>query len=175
MRRNRSNCWVFAVLVLSAATWSACDKSNTEGTSAASAGGGKIPITTKSEDARKEFLAGRDLSEKLQAQDSVQHFDKAIALDPEFATAELARANAGCDRQGILRAFEQGGGFGGQGFGRRETYHSRNAGRREWRHGQAEGRPRETCGCVSQRRAGAFQPGRIRVWATGLSPRPSST
>ena len=64
--------------------------------------GGKIPVTTKSEDARKEFLQGRDLSEKLLAQDSVQHFDKAIALDPEFASAELARANARRHRQGIL-------------------------------------------------------------------------
>ena len=58
MRRNSFNCWVLAVLVVSAATWSACDKTKTEGTTAASAGGGKIPITTKSEDARKEFLAG---------------------------------------------------------------------------------------------------------------------
>src|SRR5262249_44793257 len=30
----------------------------------------------------------------LQANDSVQHFDKAISLDPDFASAELARANA---------------------------------------------------------------------------------
>ena len=42
---------------------------------------------------RAEFLQGRALSEKLQGHDSLQHFDKAIALDPEFATAELARAN----------------------------------------------------------------------------------
>ncbi len=59
----------------------------------ATANDGKVPLTTKSEDARKEYLQGRDLSEKLLAQDSLQHFDKAIALDPDFATAELARAN----------------------------------------------------------------------------------
>jgi tetratricopeptide (TPR) repeat protein len=94
MRRNSLNRLVLAVLVLGTATWSACDKSNTEGAPAASAGGGKIPITTKSEEAKKEFLLGRDLAEKLQAQDSIQHFDKAIALDPEFASAELARANS---------------------------------------------------------------------------------
>src|SRR5262245_27921386 len=41
-------------------------------------GGGKIPITTSSEEARKEFLQGRDLNEKLLAQDSIAHFDKAI-------------------------------------------------------------------------------------------------
>lgn len=54
---------------------------------------GKIPITTASDEARKEFLLGRDLSEKLLIQDSIQHFDKAIALDPGFALAELNRAN----------------------------------------------------------------------------------
>ena len=54
---------------------------------------GKISVTTASEEARKEFLAGRDLSEKLRLTDSIQHFDKAIALDPNFALAHLNRAN----------------------------------------------------------------------------------
>ncbi|HSE30073.1 MAG TPA: tetratricopeptide repeat protein [Pyrinomonadaceae bacterium] len=54
---------------------------------------GKIAITTSSEEARKEFLAGRELAEKLRITDSIQHFDKAISLDPNFALAELNRAN----------------------------------------------------------------------------------
>jgi tetratricopeptide (TPR) repeat protein len=54
---------------------------------------GKITITTSSEEARKEFLAGRDLQEKLRITDSIAHFDKAISLDPNFALAELNRAN----------------------------------------------------------------------------------
>ena len=54
---------------------------------------GKIPVTTSSEEARKEFLQGRELQEKLQIQDSIQHFDKAISLDANFALAELSRAN----------------------------------------------------------------------------------
>ena len=54
---------------------------------------GKIAVTTSSEEARKEFLAGRDLSEKLRLTDSIQHFDKAISLDPNFALAHLNRAN----------------------------------------------------------------------------------
>src|SRR5450755_608565 len=94
MRRNSFNRLVLAVLVLATATWSACDKSNSEGAQAASAGGGKIPITTKSEEARKEFLLGRDLSEKLQAQESIEHFQKSVTIDPEFASAELALANS---------------------------------------------------------------------------------
>lgn len=55
---------------------------------------GKIAITTSSEEARKAFLAGRDLSEKLRITDSLQHYDKAIALDPNFALAHLNRAQS---------------------------------------------------------------------------------
>ena len=65
----------------------------------ASGSAGKIAVTTKSEEARKEFLAGRDLAEKLRITDSVQHFDKAIALDPEFALAQLNRANSSPTRR----------------------------------------------------------------------------
>ncbi|HEY7615811.1 MAG TPA: tetratricopeptide repeat protein [Terriglobales bacterium] len=94
MRRNNSMRSVLTVMVVvCAATWSACNKTSDSGKSSAEAAGGKIPITTKSEEARKEFLQGRDLSEKLLAQDSLQHLDKAIALDPDFALAEWARAN----------------------------------------------------------------------------------
>jgi len=83
-----------AILVVSMLTLIACNKSDSATQSAAaSTDGGKIPITTKSEEAKKEFLAGRDLAEKLRAQESVAHFDKALALDPDFASAELARAN----------------------------------------------------------------------------------
>jgi tetratricopeptide (TPR) repeat protein len=86
---------LLVALVLFAATWTACTSSNdaSQSASAASANG-KIPITTKSEEARKEFLQGRALAEKLLAQDSLQHFDKAIAIDSDFALAELSRANA---------------------------------------------------------------------------------
>ena len=82
-----------AILVLTATVWTACNNANTGASSSTAATSGKVPLTTKSEDARKEFLQGRDLSEKLLAQDSLQHYDKALALDPDFASAELARAN----------------------------------------------------------------------------------
>jgi tetratricopeptide (TPR) repeat protein len=95
MRLNdRTRSVPIASLVLSVAIWSACNKAeNTVSSAAASTDGGKIPITTKSADAKTEFLQGRDLSEKLLGQESLAHFDKAIALDPDFASAELARAN----------------------------------------------------------------------------------
>lgn len=85
--------WVWtATLVLGAMSSIACNKTGT-GQTVASASEGKIPITTKSEDAKKEFLQGRDLSDRLLGQDSLQHFEKAVALDPDFASAELALAN----------------------------------------------------------------------------------
>jgi tetratricopeptide (TPR) repeat protein len=82
-----------AILLLGMMTWLGCNKTGS-GANVASASEGKIPITTKSEEAKKEFLEGRDLADRLLAQDSLQHFDKAIALDPDFASAELARANS---------------------------------------------------------------------------------
>jgi tetratricopeptide (TPR) repeat protein len=81
---------LFVLVVAICAVLLGCNKSATV---TASADAGKIPITTASEEARKEFLAGRDLSERLLGQESLQHFDKALQLDPEFASAELARAN----------------------------------------------------------------------------------
>src|SRR5579864_4551744 len=94
MRNNdRMRFVLIAVVLLSVATWSACNQANTTSSAAASSDAGKIPVTTKSEEARKEFLQGRDLSEKLLGQESLQHFDQALALDPDFASAELARAN----------------------------------------------------------------------------------
>ena len=85
----------YAALLISALAFSACEpvEPNKATSSRAAATSGKIPITTASEEARKEFLAGRDLSEKLRLTDSISHFDKAISLDPNFALAQLNRAN----------------------------------------------------------------------------------
>src|SRR5689334_22722630 len=96
MYRKRSLVLLLSLIV--AASISACTNvetanKNSAGTDAAnSTATGKIPITTSSEDARKEFLSGRDLNEKLLVQDSIAHYDKAISLDANFAYAELNRA-----------------------------------------------------------------------------------
>ena len=79
-------CISLPIFLLSAVSWGLCSSAVSEN--------GKIPITTSSEEAKKEFQTGRELFEKLLAQDSIQHFDKAIALDPNFASAELGRANS---------------------------------------------------------------------------------
>src|SRR6185503_7934022 len=85
-------------LLIGILTFVGCEKVEPNKTASSSsanatATAGKIAITTSSEDARKEFLAGRDLAEKLRVTDSIAHFDKAISLDANFALAELNRAN----------------------------------------------------------------------------------
>ncbi len=100
MRRQGFKLFLFAaVLALCAAALSGCAPagevaSNSAPAPSASPGGGKIPVTTSSEEARKEFSQARDMAERLLAQDSIPHYDKAISLDPNFALAELGRANA---------------------------------------------------------------------------------
>ena len=86
------------VLLVSALAFLGCEQVDQNRASASSSSAtvskdGKIPITTSSEEARKEYLAGRDLQEKLRITDSIAHFDKALTLDPNFALAELNRAN----------------------------------------------------------------------------------
>jgi tetratricopeptide (TPR) repeat protein len=54
---------------------------------------GKIPITTASDDAKQNLIKGRDLSESMQGQESLQYLTKAIEADPNFALAYLTRAS----------------------------------------------------------------------------------
>ena len=92
---SRSFLWAVLISALSVAACQQVEPNTATASSPSATTGnnGKIPITTSSEEARKEFLAGRDLAEKLRITDSIAHFDKAIALDPNFALAELNRAN----------------------------------------------------------------------------------
>jgi len=99
MMQQKSSPVLILALALCAATASLSGCSNTSpgkapATATSGSESGKIPITTSSEAARKEFMEGRDLAEKLLITDSLQHYDKAIALDPNFAMAELNRATS---------------------------------------------------------------------------------
>ncbi len=67
-------------------------------------GNKKVPLTTSSSEARELFLKGRDLQERLQGQESLQYFEKAIAKDPNFAMAYLNFANSQPTAKGF---FEQ--------------------------------------------------------------------
>jgi hypothetical protein len=135
MNNSMRFAWI-AIVALIAAAGSACNQ--TSNSAAASSNDGKIPITTKSEEARKEFLQGRDLSERLLAQDSLQHFDKAIALDPDFASAELARANSSPTAKEFFEHQKRA-----VSLGRREASHSGERSGRQRRCRKAEGIPRK--------------------------------
>jgi tetratricopeptide (TPR) repeat protein len=65
---------------------------------------GKMPVTTKSEEARALYLKGRDLAEKLRATDAHKLFVDAVAKDKEFATAQLAIANSAASAQEFFDA-----------------------------------------------------------------------
>jgi len=93
MPRSKSLQFLLAAsITISAVVMTACNQSS--GSTHASVDAAKLPITTRSDQAKQEFLQGRDLAERLLAQESVQHLDKALSLDPEFALAELSRANS---------------------------------------------------------------------------------
>jgi tetratricopeptide (TPR) repeat protein len=96
MFRKRSPILILvSTLALAVISLTGCQQLEaSKNTVATNAESGKIPITTSSEEARKEFLAGRDKADRLLIQDSLQHFDKAISADANFALAELNRANA---------------------------------------------------------------------------------
>lgn len=53
----------------------------------------KVPITTSSEQARKLYLQGRDLAEKLRATDARKFYEQAVAADSNFALGYLGLAN----------------------------------------------------------------------------------
>lgn len=96
MSRNRSALLFLSLIVAATIGLNGCanvaESTNKPTANSEPNGSGKIPITTASDEARKEFLLGRDLNEKLLIQDSIAHFDKAIQLDPNFAWAELNRS-----------------------------------------------------------------------------------
>jgi tetratricopeptide (TPR) repeat protein len=97
MRQLRSHALVLALIGLAAfgcAKKESAAPAAAEGTSPAASGDGKIPITTTSREARAEFVQARDMVDKLLITNSLEHFRKAIELDPAFASAELALAQS---------------------------------------------------------------------------------
>jgi tetratricopeptide (TPR) repeat protein len=98
MDSNRTRVLALALGVALGTAIGSCAKKEeakaTAAPTAAPAENRKIPVTTSSEAARAEFLQGRDMAEKLRITDSIQHFEKAVSLDPSFALAELSLATS---------------------------------------------------------------------------------
>ncbi len=59
----------------------------------------KVPITTRSEEARSLYLRGRALTEQLRAHEGHALFQQAIAEDPTFALAEYSLAATAPNRR----------------------------------------------------------------------------
>ena len=68
---------------------------------------GKVPITTGSKEAKKLFVQGRDLQERLQAVESRTYFEQAVEKDPEFAMANLYLAQVQPTNVGFFQYLEK--------------------------------------------------------------------
>jgi len=106
MRRHRTLALLCTIAVAASVAGIACAKKEAPAPAAETGttppDAGKIPVTTASAEARSEFLKGRDLSEKLRITDSIAHFEKAVALDPTFALAELNLATSSPSAKGFF-------------------------------------------------------------------------
>ena len=75
-------------------------------TSTAALAEDKVPITTRSDEARQAYLKGRDLFEKLRATDAREQFQKAAAADKDFALAQLGIANSAASAKEFFEALK---------------------------------------------------------------------
>ena len=57
----------------------------------------ELPITTKSQDARKLFIEGRQLAEFIHNEKAYDLFNRAVEIDPEFALAYLFKAGTAAE------------------------------------------------------------------------------
>jgi tetratricopeptide (TPR) repeat protein len=74
----------------------------------------KIPITTSSEDARKLYLQGRDLAEKLRATDARRFYEQAVAKDANFALGYVGLANTSGTTKEFVEATNRAVALAGQ-------------------------------------------------------------
>jgi len=68
---------------------------------------GKVPVTTSSDEAKKAFLQGQNLFDKLRVQESRQYFEKAVASDQNFALGYLFLANSQPSAKGFFENLDK--------------------------------------------------------------------
>lgn len=71
------------------------------------AGPDKMAITTSSDEARAEYLKGRDMFERLRFPEARAHLEKAVQLDPQFPLGHLLLAQAGPSTQFFVEHLNQ--------------------------------------------------------------------
>ncbi len=74
----------------------------------------KIPISTSSEAARKLYLQGRDLAEKLRATDARRFYEQAVAADESFALGYIGLANTSGTTREFIDATTHAAALAGQ-------------------------------------------------------------
>ena len=74
----------------------------------------KVAITTSSEEARKLYLQGRDLAEKLRATDARRYYEQAVAADPGFALGYVGLANTSGTTKEFIDATTRAAALAGQ-------------------------------------------------------------
>ena len=74
----------------------------------------KIPITTSSEQARKLYVQGRDLAERLRATDARRFYEQAVAADKNFALGYLGLANTSGTNKEFVDAATHAASLAGQ-------------------------------------------------------------
>ncbi|HUF36803.1 MAG TPA: tetratricopeptide repeat protein [Gemmatimonadales bacterium] len=84
----------FSTPLLLFALLSSCDRGGTQTETAGATvpAAARIPITTASDDARRLYLQGRDLTEQLRAHDGRELYRQALQADPSFAMAHYQLA-----------------------------------------------------------------------------------
>ena len=74
----------------------------------------KVAITTSSEAARKLYLQGRDLAEKLRATDARRYYEQAVAADKGFALGYVGLANTSGTTKEFIDATTRAAALAGQ-------------------------------------------------------------
>lgn len=67
----------------------------------------KMPITTKSEQALKNYLQGRDLFDKLRIQEAREFYRKSVGADPDFALGHLALCQTAATNKDFFEEFDK--------------------------------------------------------------------
>ena len=68
---------------------------------------GKVPITTTSSKALKEYLAARELQDNLRLSEAHGRYARAVELDPEFALAHLGLVQTALTNDELLRSVKR--------------------------------------------------------------------
>jgi len=97
MKYRFTNSTLIILVVALMAAGFACTEGDDEGQT--------VPITTSSEKARELYIKGRDLAENVRNQESIEYFERALELDPDFAMAHLSLAFTAPTTGGFLDHF----------------------------------------------------------------------